>query len=124
MSLTTMKSEPDEPASSIIPPPAFTTLRWEGHMSDGVGHTYGLEPLAHLSADSEHLILSGNRGNFSLPRSAITKLSRGGFYPWFFGGIRIRHTVANLPDELVFKPMNVRERDILNRLRELGYPSG
>jgi hypothetical protein len=119
-----MKSEQNEPAASITTPHASTASRWEGHMSDGVGHTYGLEPLAHLSADSEHLILSGNRGNFSLPRSAITKLGRGGFYPWFFGGIRIRHTVANFPDELVFKPMIVRERDILNRLRELGYPSG
>ncbi|MFM9078710.1 MAG: hypothetical protein ACKOTE_01015 [Opitutaceae bacterium] len=119
-----MKSEQNEQATPITPPPASTALRWEGHMSDGVGCTYGLEPLAHLTADPEHLTLAGNRGNFRLPRAAITRLGRGGFYPWFFGGIRIRHTVANFPDELVFKPMNVRERDILSRLRELGYPSG
>ena len=93
-------------------------------MSDGVGSTFGPEPLAHLSADSEHLLLSGNRGNFRLSRSAVTKLGRGGFYPWFFGGIRIRHSIASFPEELVFKPMGVRERDILARLRELGYPVG
>jgi len=90
-------------------------------MSDGVGSTFGPEPLAHLSADASHLVLSGNRGNFRLPRSAVTKLGRGGFYPWFFGGIRIRHSIASFPEELVFKPMGVRERDILARLRELGY---
>ena len=50
------------------------------------------------------------------------KLGRGGFYPWFFGGIRIRHSVAAFPAELVFKPMGVRERDILARLREMGDP--
>ncbi len=91
-------------------------------MSDGVGSTYGLEPLAHLIADSEHLVLTGNRGNFSIPCASVIKLGRGGFYPWFFGGIRIRHSVAAFPEELVFKPMGVRERDILDRLREMGYP--
>jgi hypothetical protein len=96
--------------------------RWDGHMSDGVGSTYGPEPLAFLSADSEHLVLSGNRGNFRLPRASVQKLGRGGLYPWFFGGIRIRHNVASFPEELVFKPMGARERDILNELRALGYP--
>ena len=119
-----MKSEQNEPAAPNALPQAPTTDHWKGHMSDGIGSTYGPEPLAHLSADPDHLILSGNRGNFRLPRSAIRKLGRGGLYPWFFGGIRIRHTAAHFPEELVFKPMVVGEREILNRLRELGYPSG
>ncbi|MBI5691056.1 MAG: hypothetical protein HZC55_13290 [Verrucomicrobia bacterium] len=93
-------------------------------MSDGVGSTYGLEPLAFLSADANHLILAGTRGTFHLPRSTVTKLGRGGFYPWFFGGVRIRHSVASFPAELVFKPLGVREREILACLRDLGYPTG
>ena len=91
-------------------------------MSDGVGSTYGVEPMAFLSADRDQLLLSGNRGTFRLPRASVRKLGRGGLYPWFFGGIRIRHTVASFPDELVFKPMGAQERDILDRLRALGYP--
>jgi hypothetical protein len=91
-------------------------------MCDGVGSTYGVEPLAHLNADAGLLVLSGNRGNFSLPRSQITKIGRGGFYPWFFGGIRIHHNIKSIPEELVFKPMGTQEREIFARLRVMGYP--
>jgi hypothetical protein len=91
-------------------------------MSDGVGSTYGLEPMAFLAAEPDHLLLSGNRGTFRLPRATVVKLGRGGLYPWFFHGIRIRHNVASFPDELVFKPMGAKECDILVRLRMLGYP--
>ena len=99
-------------------------LRWDGHMSDGVGATYGTEPMAFLSAEPEALLLCGTRGTFKIPRTAVVKLGRGGFYPWFFKGIRIRHSLANLPSELVFRPLGTQERDILSRLRELGYPAG
>jgi hypothetical protein len=93
-------------------------------MSDGVGSTYGIEPMAFLSADPQHLVLSGNRGNFRVPRAAVRKLGRGGLYPWFFAGIRIHHSMASFPAELVFKPLGVKEREIFSRLRELGYPVG
>ena len=90
-------------------------------MSDGVGATYGVVPMAFLSADPEHLLLSGNRGTFRLPRASVRKLGRGGFYPWLFRGVRIRHNIASYPDELVFRPMGVPEREILDCLRALGY---
>lgn len=32
--------------------------------------------------------------------------------------------LERLPSEFVFKPIGVRERDLLARLRELGYPVG
>lgn len=96
--------------------------RWNGHMSDGVGSTFGVEPLAHLSVDAGQLVLSGTRGNFRLPRSHVTKIGRGGFYPWFFGGIRIYHNLKTIPEELVFKPMGTREREIFARLQAMGYP--
>jgi hypothetical protein len=110
--------EPTAPASA----PEANTCRWDGHMSDGIGSTYGPAPLAHLSAGPEYLVLTGTRGNFLLPRSVVIKLGKGGLYPWFFRGIRIRHRIASFPEELLFKPMGIRERDILARLRELGYP--
>ena len=99
------------------------TLRWDGHMSDGVGATYGSKPLACLSAESDHLLLSGNRGTFRIPRAAIVKLGRGRMYPWCFSGIRIQHSVSNFPEELQFKPMEGRSREILDQLRALGYPA-
>ena len=90
-------------------------------MSDGIGATYGITPMASLSADADELLLTGSRGTFHLPRAAVRKLGRGGFYPWLFRGIRIRHNIASYPDELVFRPMGVPEREILDCLRVLGY---
>lgn len=116
--MSKLPTESSSPTAKSTP----TNQRWEGHMSDGVGSTYGPAPMAHLAAEAGHLVLSGSRGNFYVPRAAVVRLGRGGFYPWFFGGIRIHHSVAGFPTELVFKPMGIRERDILARLREMGYP--
>ena len=92
-------------------------------MSDGVGATYGPKPLAFLSANSDGLLLSGNRGTFHLPRASVLKLGRGSMYPWCFGGIRIRHNIASVPADLQFKPMDAQSSDVLDRLRALGYPA-
>ncbi len=92
-------------------------------MSDGVGATYGHKPLAFLNANADELLLSGNRGTFRLRRASILKLGRGSFYPWCFGGIRIRHNIASMPADLQFKPMDARSSDVLDRLRALGYPA-
>jgi hypothetical protein len=96
--------------------------RWEGHMCDGVGSTYGPKPTAFLYANSDEILLTGSRGAFRLLRSSISKIGRGKLYPWMFGGITIRHNVASFPKELQFQAMGVRSREILNRLRELGFP--
>lgn len=93
-------------------------------MCDGVGSTYGPEPLAFLSATGDELLLWGNRGSFRFPRTSIRKLGRSGFYPWFFSAIRIHHEVGNYPDELQFKPIDVRAREVLVRLKDLGFPVG
>jgi len=91
-------------------------------MCDGVAATYGPTPLAFLSASFDELHLSGTRGNFRLPRSAIRKLGRGKFYPWLFSAVRIHHEVRNYPEELQFKPMGIHSREVLAKLKELGYP--
>lgn len=98
--------------------------RWDGHMSDDVGATYGVEPLAFLSATAKELMLCGNRGTFRFPRTAVRKLGRGKMYPWLFSAVRIHHDVPSYPRDLQFKPMGVRPRDVLDRLEELGYPVG
>jgi hypothetical protein len=92
-------------------------------MADDVGGTYGPEPLAFLSATSEELVLAGTRGNFRVPRTSITKIGRGKMYPWFFSGVRIHHTVGTLPRDLQFKPLGEHWRQVMQALRELGYPS-
>ena len=91
-------------------------------MCDGEGATYGPTPLAFLSATPDELLLCGNRGSFRLSRNAVRKLGRGGLYPWFFSALRIHHTVPNYPRELQFKPMEARPRDVLERLKQMGYP--
>jgi hypothetical protein len=101
---------------------AAGATRWDGHMCDGIASTYGPTPLAFLSATADELLLCGNRGSFRLPRAAIRKVGRGGFYPWFFSAVRVHHTMTNYPVELQFKPMQSAAGEILAQLKALGYP--
>lgn len=91
-------------------------------MADDIAATFGPEPLATLMVTAEGLSLTSTRGNFRLPKSAITKLGKGKFYPWFFSAVRIHHTIANFPRDLQFKPFGLKPRDLLEQLRTLGYP--
>ena len=91
-------------------------------MSDGVGATYGPEPMAFLSASTTELVLSGSRGTFHFARQKVVKLGRGRMYPWFFAGIRIHHHAPEYPEELQFKPLGTRTQDVFAQLRSLGYP--
>lgn len=91
-------------------------------MADDVGATYGQEPLAFLTATTDELLLSGNRGTFRLPRAAIVKIARGRMYPWLFSAVRFQHTVPGFPVDLQFKPLDAKPREVLDVLRSLGYP--
>lgn len=93
-------------------------------MADDVASTYGPEPLASLTATAHELVLSGTRGTFRVPRSAVTRLGRGNFYPWFFSALRIHHSVPGYPENLQFKPQPGHWRDVVARLKSLGYPTG
>jgi len=92
-------------------------------MADDVGATYGQEPMAFLNATATELLLSGNRGTFRLPRSAVVKVRRGGMYPWFFRAVRLHHSVPGFPVELQFKPLDTTPRSVLDALKRLGYPA-
>ncbi|MBL9201772.1 MAG: hypothetical protein JNL39_14775 [Opitutaceae bacterium] len=92
-------------------------------MADDVAATYGPEPLATLTATPDELILTGPRGNFRLPRTAVTKLGRGNLYPWIFAAVRIHHTVPSYPRELQFKPLGASPHEVRSRLRAFGYPA-
>jgi hypothetical protein len=92
-------------------------------MSDDVGATFGPEPMAFLSVTTDEIVVSGNRGTYQIPRTSVTTISRGNMYPWFFGGVRIHHTIKRYPKDLQFKPLAVDRRDVLRCLREHGYPS-
>lgn len=98
------------------------THKWEGHIADDIAATDGPEPMALLIATTESLLLRSTRGNFELPRNAVRKLGRGNFYPWFFGAVRIHHSMREFPRDLQFKPLRVKPREIINQLRSLGYP--
>lgn len=112
-------------ASTVEPGTAGPTdpiLRWEGHMCDDVGATYGHVPLAFLSATRDELWLCGNRGNYRFPRSSIRKLGRGSLYPWLFRAVGIHHTIVGYPSDLQFKPLDTAPKAILRQLEQLGYP--
>jgi len=111
---------PVEPAVSAPQSPA--ALSWSGHMADDVASTYGPDPMATLTATAEALSLTSPRGNFHLPRTAVTKLGRGTFYPWFFSAVRLHHAIRGYPDNLQFKPLGARPAEVREALRGLGYP--
>ncbi|MFT3828340.1 MAG: hypothetical protein QM691_01410 [Opitutaceae bacterium] len=91
-------------------------------MADDVASTFGPIPGATLTATSDALHLQGNRGDFLVPRSAIVRISRSGFYPWFFKGIRIRHQLPRFPRNLQFLHLSGPTRELLAALSTLGFP--
>jgi hypothetical protein len=99
-------------------------IKWPGHMADDVASTFGPEPMATLIATPDELVLSGTRGTFRVPRSAVVRLGRGKMYPWLFSALRIHHSVTGYPGALQFKPQPGNWRDVLVRLKSLGYPTG
>jgi hypothetical protein len=115
-------SHPPVPARSACQPDT-ASLRCEGHMADDVAATYGAEPCAVLTATPDELWLKGNRGDFRLPRSAVVRIGRGGLYPWFFKGIRIRHQNAEFPSNIQFKELRGRTDDLIAQPKLLGYPT-
>jgi hypothetical protein len=99
------------------------TLRWEGHMADDVAATCGAEAGAVLLATADELWLKGKRGDFRIPRAAVLKVGRGGFYPWFLKGILIRHNLPKLPANLQFLAFSASPGELVTGLRYLGYPT-
>ncbi len=91
-------------------------------MADDVASTSGPSPGAVLQATADELWLKGNRGDFRVPRHAVTRISRGGLYPWLFKGIRIRHSLPQLPGNIQFLDTEGSTAGLLARLKILGYP--
>ena len=98
-------------------------IKWPGQMADDVASTYGPEPLASLTATAHELVLSSTRGTFRVPHAAVKRLGRGNLYPWFFSALRIHHTVSGFPKSLQFKPQPGNWREVLARLKAMGYPT-
>lgn len=103
-------------------PTAAATDQWTGHVSDDVGATSGPLPKASLTATAQELVVVCPRETYRVPRTAVVRIGRGNLYPWFFAGLRIHHNVPGLTKELQFKPMGRPTRELVQRLRVLGYP--
>lgn len=98
------------------------SLRWDGHMSDGVAATSGYKPGAVLCANAEALWLKGARGDFFFRREEMERIQRGRMYPWFFTGVRLQHRVGTYPEDIGFKPLAGNTRALLAQLQALGWP--
>jgi len=92
-------------------------------MADDIASTAGNEPGAVLIATSNELWLKGKRGSFRIPRLSVVKVCRGGLYPWFFKGIRIRHQLSALPSNIQFASFHVKTGELIAKLHSLGYPT-
>ncbi|MBL9188695.1 MAG: hypothetical protein JNK23_14530 [Opitutaceae bacterium] len=118
-----MNLSTDTIASSAPLSHATPRHQWSGHAADDVASTYGPEPLATLTATPDELILTSTRGNFRLPRTAVTRIGRGNLYPWLFSAVRIHHSISGYPRALQFKPLGAKTSDVRLQLQALGYPS-
>ncbi len=112
--------------SSVLTTPeaANGSIQWRGQMSNDVGTTAGAKAYAILTASPEALELTGTLGTYRVPRSAVVRFYRGQLYPWFFRGFRIDHRAPDLPKNLQFCPTEARTRELLSKLKALGYPVG
>lgn len=108
--------------STVQTAPTPNPIQWPGHICTDRAATSGQTPHATLTASAEALDLKSTLGDFHLPRTAVTQVHRGQLYPWFFAGIRIRHTLKGASKRLQFVPDAARSRDVLAALKTLGYP--
>lgn len=117
--------DPNSPSPAIQPAPTAATpdrLSWPGHMADDGGSTFGMEPCATLTATPDLVEISGTRGHYRIPRAHVTKIGRGRLYPWFFGAVRIYHSLPGISRELQFKPLGGSPADVRLKLKSLGFP--
>lgn len=98
-------------------------IQWNGHMNVAAVATSGPIPSATLKANHDELELAGTLGHFRIPRSQVQRVQRAGFYPWLWGGIRIRHEKPNYPRLIQFCPAGTRSRRIVAALKAMGYPA-
>jgi hypothetical protein len=126
LSFTQLKVKNVNKSNSHPPTDVFnaaTALTWQGHMTNGIGTSYGAEPAATLTVTPDQIRVEGPLGDFILPKTSVVRITRGRLYPWMFGGLRFVHNMGDVPDELQFKPSETSSKSILERLRALGYPA-
>ena len=79
-------------------------------------------PFGKMIIRRDRIELKSLLGNYVLPRDEVKSIERGGFLPWFWMGVRVRHTHDGYPNHLMFSPILFwRRRRILECLTSLGY---
>ena len=78
-------------------------------------------PFGKLAVGPSDVDLSSLLGHFVLPKEKVVCVERAGFFPWLWCGIRIRHSVSEHPQRLMFCPIFSRSRGIMQHFKSLGY---
>ena len=92
---------------------------WRGDMCTGILSTKRAKAKLTLSAD--HISITGPLGKIALPSENVTGITKAGWFPWFWQGIRILHTDENSPQTVKFAATNFKSKEILKEAAELGY---
>ena len=94
--------------------------QWRGSVCTGILTSEW--PFGKLSVGPEAIDLRSLLGRLVIPREKIQFIERGGFLPWLWTGIRIRHACVEYPERLMFSPTFFwRRTEILSYAESLGY---
>ena len=94
---------------------------WKGAALAGGVTTHGVGSAGTLTANQHRLSIESKVGSFSFSPKDIVRIERSGFLPWFWSGIRLRHSVTGYPEEIGFCPRGASSRKVMKILQSYGY---
>ena len=97
------------------------SLHWRGrtHFGWPWGSTGREQDI--LSVDEERLTLTSTLGELRFRSEAVLRVERAGLIPCLWRGIRIAHRLRHYPDRVGFVPESASSKEVLERLKALGY---
>jgi hypothetical protein len=113
---------------------ALPEISWRGEMCKGLLSTKTnlfrrLRGVAQLlvGVDTIRMVadpLRFNAWDFTIAKADVVAIEPAGFFPWFWLGIRIRHTNPELPLSLTFHTWEASRAELFDAFRTRGYSVG
>jgi hypothetical protein len=93
----------------------------KGAAMAGGSTTHGVGSDGTLTVTAECLRIESGVGSFSFRPDDVLLVTRSGFIPWFWGGIRVTHQVPAYPSDIGFFPRKLSSGDLIKLLQKYGF---